>query len=132
MSPLWTSAEIEAATGGRASASFEVTGVTFDSREVQPGDLFIAMPGTVYDGHKFVAGAFEAGAVGSIVSQPVEGPHVLVEDTAKALEDLGRASRERSNARIVGVTGSVGKTSTKEALYAALDRCSGGKARDRR
>jgi UDP-N-acetylmuramoyl-tripeptide--D-alanyl-D-alanine ligase len=128
VSVLWTSAEIEAATGGKASAPFEVTGVTFDSREVQPGDLFIAMPGTVYDGHKFVAGAFAAGAAGAIVSQTVDGPHVLVADTAKALEDLGRASRERSKAQIVGVTGSVGKTSTKEALYAALDRISGGKA----
>src|SRR4030095_5658197 len=56
------------------------------------------------------------------------GPHVLVEDTSRALEDLGRASRERSKARIVGVTGSVGKTSTKEALYAVLDRVSGGRA----
>ena len=128
MSVLWTSAEIEAATGGRASGPFEVTGVTFDSREVQPGDLFIAMPGTVYDGHKFVAGAFAAGAAGAIVSQPVDGPHVLVDDTAAALEALGRAARERSRAVIVGVTGSVGKTSTKEALYAALDRISGGKA----
>jgi len=128
MSVLWTSAEIETATGGRASAPFEATGVTFDSREVQPGDLFIAMPGTVHDGHKFVAGAFAAGAVGAIVSQPVDGPHVLVEDTAAALEALGRASRERSKACIVGVTGSVGKTSTKEALYAALDRISGGRA----
>ena len=126
--PLWTSAEIEAATGGRASASFEVTGVTFDSREVQPGDLFIAMPGTVHDGHKFVAGAFAAGAAGAIVSQPVDGPHVLVEDTARALEALGRASRERSKACVIGVTGSVGKTSTKEALHAALDRISGGRA----
>ena len=128
MSVLWTSAEIEAATGGRANTTFEVTGVTFDSREVQPGDLFIAMPGTVHDGHKFVAGAFAAGAAGAIVSQAVDGPHVLVEDTAAALEALGRASRERSKACIVGVTGSVGKTSTKEALYAALDRISGGKA----
>ena len=128
MSVLWTSSEIEAATGGRASAAFEVTGVTFDSREVQPGDLFIAMPGTVHDGHKFVAGAFAAGAAGAIVSQPVDGPHILVDDTAAALEALGRASRERSQAIIVGVTGSVGKTSTKEALYAALDRLSGGRA----
>ena len=127
MSALWTSAEIEAATGGRASAAFEVTGVTFDSREVCPGDLFVAMPGTVHDGHQFVAGAFGSGAAGAIVSQPVDGPHVLVEDTAKALEDLGRASRERSQARIVGVTGSVGKTSTKEALYAALERNRPGK-----
>jgi len=127
VSSLWTSAEIEAATGGRASASFEVTGVTFDSREVQPGDLFIAMPGTVYDGHRFVAGAFEAGAAGAIVSQPVDGPHVMVEDTAKALEALGIAARERCQGRIVGVTGSVGKTSTKEALYAALDRNAPGR-----
>jgi UDP-N-acetylmuramoyl-tripeptide--D-alanyl-D-alanine ligase len=124
---LWTSTEIEAATGGRASASFEATGVTFDSREVQPGDLFIAMPGTVYDGHRFVAGAFEAGAAGAIVSQPVDGPHVMVEDTAKALEAVGIAARERCQGRIVGVTGSVGKTSTKEALYAALDRNAPGR-----
>jgi UDP-N-acetylmuramoyl-tripeptide--D-alanyl-D-alanine ligase len=124
---LWTSDEIAAATGGAASASFEVTGVTFDSREVGPGDLFVAMPGTVYDGHRFVDAAFEAGAAGAIVSKPVSGPHVLVEDTFAALQALGRASRERSGATIVGVTGSVGKTSTKEALYAALDRNRPGK-----
>jgi UDP-N-acetylmuramoyl-tripeptide--D-alanyl-D-alanine ligase len=124
---LWTSDEIAAATGGAASASFEVTGVTFDSREVGPGDLFVAMPGTVYDGHLFVDAAFEAGAAGAIVSKPVSGPHVLVEDTFAALQALGRASRERSGATIVGVTGSVGKTSTKEALYAALDRNRPGK-----
>jgi UDP-N-acetylmuramoyl-tripeptide--D-alanyl-D-alanine ligase len=121
-SALWTSDEIAAATGGTASAPFEVIGVTFDSREVRPGDLFVAMPGTVHDGHKFVASAFAAGAAGAIVSQPVSGPHVLVEDTFAALQALGRASRERSRATIIGVTGSVGKTSTKEALYAALDR----------
>jgi UDP-N-acetylmuramoyl-tripeptide--D-alanyl-D-alanine ligase len=124
---LWTSDEIAAATGGAAGASFEVTGVTFDSREVGPGDLFVAMPGTVYDGHLFVDAAFEAGAAGAIVSKPVSGPHVLVEDTFAALQALGRASRERSGATIVGVTGSVGKTSTKEALYAALDRNRPGK-----
>jgi UDP-N-acetylmuramoyl-tripeptide--D-alanyl-D-alanine ligase len=119
---LWTSAEIAAATGGTASASFEVTGVTFDSREVGPGDLFVAMPGTVHDGHQFVDGAFAAGAAGAIVSQPVGGPHVLVEDVFAALQALGRAARERSQATILAVTGSVGKTSTKEALFAALDR----------
>jgi UDP-N-acetylmuramoyl-tripeptide--D-alanyl-D-alanine ligase len=124
---LWTSDEIAAATGGTASRQFKVTGVTFDSREVQPGDLFIAMPGTVYDGHRFVDGAFGAGAAGAIVSQPVDGPHVLVEDTFAALQALGRAARERSQATIFGVTGSVGKTSTKEALYAALDRNRPGK-----
>ena len=128
MTVLWTSEEIAVATGGTVSASFEVTGVTFDSREVHPGDLFVAMPGTAYDGHKFIEGAFAAGAAGAIVSQPVgDGPHVLVDDTFAALEALGRASRERSGARIFGVTGSVGKTSTKEALYAALDRNRPGK-----
>jgi UDP-N-acetylmuramoyl-tripeptide--D-alanyl-D-alanine ligase len=124
---LWTSDEIAAATGGTASAQFEVTGVTFDSREVGRGDLFVAMPGTVYDGHLFVDAAFEAGAAGVIVSQPVSGPHVLVDDTFAALQALGRASRDRAQATIVGVTGSVGKTSTKEALFAALDRNRPGK-----
>ena len=119
---LWTSDEIAQATGGIASAPFEVTGVTFDSREVGRGDLFVAMPGTVHDGHRFVDAAFAAGAAAVLVSNPVDGPHVLVEDTFAALQALGRASRERSAATIVGVTGSVGKTSTKEALYAALDR----------
>src|SRR5205085_3910923 len=125
--PLWTSDEIAAATGGEASAAFEVTGVTFDSREVQPGDLFVAMPGTVHDGHRFVDGAFAAGAAGAIVSDPVNGPHVLVEDTFAALQVLGRVARERSRAKVGGVTGSGGETSTKEALYAALDRNRPGK-----
>ena len=127
MSVLWTSDEIAAATGGTASAAFEATGVTFDSREVQPGDLFVAMPGPVYDGHKFVGGAFASGAAGAIVSQPVSGPHVLVADTFAALQALARASRDHSDATIFGITGSVGKTSTKEALYAALDRNRPGK-----
>ena len=128
MSALWTSEEIAAATGGTASAPFEINGVTFDSREVGPGDLFVAMPGTVHDGHRFVDAAFAAGAAGAIVAHPVSGPHVLVEDTFAALQALGRVARERSNATIFGITGSVGKTSTKEALYAALDRNRPGKA----
>jgi len=127
MIALWTSDEIAAATGGTASGPFEVTGVCFDSREVEQGFLFIAMPGTVHDGHKFVDAAFAAGAAAAIVSQPVSGPHVLVDDTAAALEALGRAARERVDATIFGVTGSVGKTSTKEALYCALDRLAPGR-----
>ena len=128
MTPLWTSNEIATATGGTASARFEVTGVTFDSREIGPGDLFAAMPGTVHDGHQFIDAAFAAGATAAIVSQPIDYPHVLVEDVFAALQALGRAARERSHATVIGVTGSVGKTSTKEALYAALDRCRPGKA----
>ncbi len=128
MSALWTSEEIAAATGGTASQPFEVTGVTFDSREVEPGFLFIAMPGTAHDGHKFVDGAFERGSAAAIVSEPVGHPHILVDNTFEALQALGRASRERSKATIFGVTGSVGKTSTKEALYAAIERIAPGRA----
>jgi UDP-N-acetylmuramoyl-tripeptide--D-alanyl-D-alanine ligase len=128
VSALWTAGEIAAATGGTAHGDFEVTGVTFDSREVGPGDLFIAMPGTVHDGHDFVPQAIASGAAGLLLSKPVDHPHVLVKDVAKALQDLGRASRQRCAATIIGVTGSVGKTSTKEALYAALDRWKPGKA----
>jgi len=127
MSPLWTADEIAGATGGTVSQPFAVTGVTFDSREVEPGFLFVAMPGTVHDGHSFVDAAFGAGATGALVAQPVAGPHVLVDDVVAALEALGRASRERSAATIFGVTGSVGKTSTKEALYAALERIAPGR-----
>lgn len=127
MSALWTSTEIAAATGGTASTNFEVSGVTFDSREVGPGDLFVAMPGTAFDGHQFVEQAFATGAAAALVSRPVNGPHVLVDDPAAALEALGKAARARTKATVIGVTGSVGKTSTKEALYAALDRSSPGK-----
>ena len=122
VTPLWTSAEIAEATGGTVRGDFAVTGVTFDSREVQPGDLFVAMPGTAHDGHQFVERAIAAGAAGAVVSHQIDAPHVLVEDTARALEDLGRAARARSNAKIIAVTGSVGKTSTKEAIFAALER----------
>jgi aminopeptidase N len=83
---LWTSEEIVAATGGTLhGAPFDVSGVTFDSREVEQGWLFVAMPGTVADGHDFVSKAFAAGAAGALVSKAVEGPHILVEDVPDAL-----------------------------------------------
>jgi UDP-N-acetylmuramoyl-tripeptide--D-alanyl-D-alanine ligase len=126
--PLWTAAEIAAATGGTVHGDFAVGGVAFDSREIGPGDLFIALKGEATDGHLFVARAFAAGAAGAVVSEPVAHPHVLVADTSEALDALGRASRARSSAKIVGVTGSVGKTGTKEALHAALDRAAPGRA----
>ncbi len=128
MSALWASDEIAAAVGGAAHGSFEATGVAFDSREVEPGHLFVALKGEATDGHLFLDKAFAAGAAGAIVSEEIPQPHVRVADTAAALNALGRAARARTVARICGVTGSAGKTGTKEALYAALDRAAPGEA----
>ena len=128
MTPLWTFEELLAATGGTASGHFDVTGVAFDSREIGNGDLFLALKGAETDGNLFVDKAFASGAAGAIVSQPVPQPHILVDDTMRALDALGHASRARTKAKIIGVTGSAGKTGTKEALFAALDRCSRGRA----
>ena len=122
MTALWTSSELEAVTGGKSSTPFEVTGVAFDSREVEPGWLFIAMPGTVSDGHQFVVQAFARGAAAALVSHPVDGPHLLVADVARALTEIAVAARTRMTGTVLGVTGSVGKTGTKEALAAALER----------
>jgi len=125
---LWTSYEIAAATGGTASANFSVSNVAFDTREVGEGGLFIAMKGEKMDGHTFARIAFEQGAAGAMVSEELDRPHIRVTDTFAALNDLGRAARARTAARICGVTGSVGKTGTKEALFAALDRAAPGEA----
>lgn len=122
MMRLWTSSEIALATGGAASAEFEASGVTFDSREVGPGDLFLALSGEQTDGHRFLDQAFASGAAGAVVSCPTPHPHVLVHDTFAALNALGMAARGRMGGVVIGVTGSVGKTGTKEALFAALDR----------
>jgi UDP-N-acetylmuramoyl-tripeptide--D-alanyl-D-alanine ligase len=128
MTALWTSDEIAKATDGRVHGAFDANGVAFDSREIGEGDLFIAMKGEATDGHRFLGKAYAAGAAGAVVSQEIAQPHVHVADTTEALNALGRASRARSGARICGVTGSVGKTGTKEALYAALARSSPGRA----
>ena len=125
---LWTSDEILAATGGTLDGEpFGATGVTFDSREVEDGWLFVAMPGTVADGHDYCGKAFAAGAAAALVSKPVDGPHIIVKDVPKALIELAIAARNRCDGTIIGITGSVGKTSTKEALYAALERFAKGK-----
>lgn len=125
---LWTSDEIAAATGGVASTTFQVSGVEVDSRDVRCGDLFVALKGSATDGHAYVDKAFANGAVAALVDRPVDGPHVLVANTSSALEHLARAARDRVKATIVGVTGSVGKTGVKEAIFAALERCSRGAA----
>ena len=125
---LWSSQEIEDATGGKASHAFQASGVEMDSRDVRPGDLFVALKGEAMDGHRFLPKAFAAGAVAAITDRPVDYPHVLVEDTSIALSDLANAARDRSNAIRIGITGSVGKTGVKEAIFAALDRASRGAA----
>lgn len=125
---LWTAAEIADATGGTASADFAVSGVEIDSRDVHEGDLFFALKGETSDGHRFLDGAFAKGAQAAIVDRAIAQPHVLVSDTFAALEALGRAARNRVDAAIIGVTGSAGKTGVKEALFAALDRGSRGRA----
>ncbi len=120
--PLWTSEEVLAATGGRlAGAGFAATGVTFDTREIQPGDLFIALKGE-RDGHAFVDQAFDRGAAAVIASQSIEGgPAVMVADTLAALEGLAAYARDRSpEVRRGAVTGSVGKTSVTQAVLAGL------------
>ncbi|MCE6960278.1 UDP-N-acetylmuramoyl-tripeptide--D-alanyl-D-alanine ligase [Cereibacter sphaeroides] len=124
MTPLWTSAEAEAATGGRATAAFAANGVSIDTRTLRPGDLFVALK-DVRDGHDFVAQALEKGAAAALVSRVPEGvaadaPLLVVPEVLAALEAMGRAARTRTQARVVAVTGSVGKTSTKEMLRATL------------
>ncbi len=122
--PLWTDAEAVAATGGRASAPFAAHGVSIDTRTLAKGDLFAAIEGVSQDGHQYVSAAFKAGAAAALVqagrvAKP-EGPVLEVPDTLEALRALGRAARARSKARIAAVTGSVGKTGTKEALRTVL------------
>ena len=125
---LWDAQSIAEATGGQASAEFASSGVEIDSRDVRPGDLFVALKGEALDGHQFLDAAFAKGAAAALVDRPVPYPHVLVEDTGAALRALAAAARDRTPARIIGVTGSVGKTGVKEAIFAALDRSSRGAA----
>jgi UDP-N-acetylmuramoyl-tripeptide--D-alanyl-D-alanine ligase len=123
---LWTAAEIAAATGGRKYGEWAVCGVSIDSRTVHPGELFVALRGPNHDGHAFVPDALARGAA-ALVDRPPDqtsdaAPLVVVDDTMAALTALGRAGRARSKARIAALTGSVGKTGTKEALRLALSR----------
>jgi UDP-N-acetylmuramoyl-tripeptide--D-alanyl-D-alanine ligase len=126
MTPLWTKAEVVAATKGEATgADWIANGVSIDSRTVQKDDLFVAIKGENTDGHAYVAKALESGAAAAVVSDVTEamraaGPLVIVPDALEALNELGRAARRRTGAKIVAVTGSVGKTGTKEALRVLL------------
>jgi UDP-N-acetylmuramoyl-tripeptide--D-alanyl-D-alanine ligase len=120
--PLWTSDEVLAAVRGRLEGEgFAASGINFDTRGLEPGDLFVALQGE-RDGHDFVAQAFAKGAAAALVARPVEGgPAVVVPDTLKALEALAAYARERAPlARRGAVTGSVGKTSVTQAVLAGL------------
>ncbi len=121
---LWTSDAAAKATGGRVTKPWAASGVSIDTRALRPGDLFVALT-DARDGHDFVAAALDKGAAAALVSRVPAGvaadaPLLIVPDVLRALEDLGRAARARTKARVVGITGSVGKTSTKEMLRAIL------------
>ncbi|MGG5810384.1 UDP-N-acetylmuramoyl-tripeptide--D-alanyl-D-alanine ligase [Falsiroseomonas sp. CW058] len=124
MTPLWTAAELRAATGGSLAGEGGATGVSIDSRAIAPGDLFVALR-DARDGHDFVADALARGAALAMVDRDPPGvapgaPLLRVADTLTGLGALGAAGRARSGARVVGVTGSVGKTTTKEMLRLVL------------
>jgi UDP-N-acetylmuramoyl-tripeptide--D-alanyl-D-alanine ligase len=123
---LWTAAAAATATGGTNTGPWAATGVSIDSRTIKPGELFVALQGPNFDGHDFVAQAFARGAAAAMVERrPAVVPEgvalLIVNDTMTGLEALGRAGRARAGATVLGVTGSVGKTGTKEALRVALD-----------
>ncbi len=123
---LWTATEAAAATGGQLRGDWQASGVSIDSRDLRPGDLFVALT-DARDGHDFVAAAFQAGAAAAVVSRVPPGvdedaPLLIVDDVYEALLDLGRAARARTDAQVIAVTGSVGKTTTKEMLRSALAR----------
>lgn len=125
MSALWTAGQIAAATGGSADRDWSVTGVSIDTRSIAPGDLFVALVGPNNDAHEFVQEALSRGAGGALVTHRPEGvaedaPLVTVADTLDALTTLGAEGRLRAAASVIGVTGSVGKTSVKEALRHVL------------
>lgn len=124
---LWSAQQAALATGGRAVGGWAVTGVSIDTRTLQTGDLFVALK-AARDGHDFVADALAAGAGAALVSRVPDGvddtaPLLIVPDVQTALEDLGRAARARTKAKVIAVTGSVGKTSTKEMLRHMLGAC---------
>ena len=122
---LWTAEEARQATGGRNTRDWQATGVSIDSRSLEAGDLFVALKGPSFDGHDFAGKAIKAGAAAAMIHRRTESvdeamPLLIVDDTFAALWRLGTAARERSTARLVAVTGSVGKTGTKEALRLCL------------
>jgi UDP-N-acetylmuramoyl-tripeptide--D-alanyl-D-alanine ligase len=128
MTPLWTAAAMTAAMRAQTSGALPagVTGLSIDSRTIAPGEAYFAIKGDVHDGHDFVAAALKAGAGLAVVETTQrdkfgpEAPLLVVDDVLAGLVDLACAARARLDAQVIAVTGSVGKTSTKEALRRVL------------
>ena len=123
MSVLWTSEELRDATNGRLEADVSVTGISIDTRTLKSGDLFIALKGDASDGHAHITQALDAGAACVMVhdTRGLTDPRLLiVADTMAGLEALGRFARARFDGKVVAITGSVGKTTTKDMLRTAL------------
>ena len=130
MSALWTIEAMATAMGAERQGALpqSISGISIDTRTIAPGDAFFAIQGDNRDGHEFVAAALAAKAGLAVVAAdrrgqfPVDAPLLVVPDVLAALRDLAAAARLRSSAKVIGVTGSVGKTSTKEALRLALSK----------
>jgi UDP-N-acetylmuramoyl-tripeptide--D-alanyl-D-alanine ligase len=122
MKALWTAHDLLEATGGTMAAAFAVTGVSIDTRTLQAGELFVALRGEAGDGHDHVTDALTRGAAGVMVHRDtgIAARQLLVDDTLAALHRLGRHARARFSGRLAAVTGSVGKTTTKEMLRTIL------------
>ena len=133
--PLWTGEEACEAMQARCIGALpaRIEGISIDTRSLKPGDLFFAITGEARDGHDFVVAALEKGAAAAVIArdkaealaascESLPGALFVVPDTLAAMEDLGRAARARSHARIIAITGSVGKTGSKEAMRLLLSR----------
>ncbi len=121
---IWTAKEAAQATNGSVAGEWQAQAISIDSRSVEKGDLFVALIGDNGDGHDYVKMALDQGAVAALVSREVEGVPaerlLIVEDTLRGMQDLAKASRARVSAKVIGITGSVGKTGTKEMLATAF------------
>src|SRR3954471_14598722 len=126
--PLWTSQEMATAMRATVNGALPdaVTGLSIDTRTIAPGEAYFAIKGDVHDGHDFVVAALETGAALAVVDGAhrdtfaADAPLLVVDDVLAGLVELARASRARLNGKVIAVTGSVGKTSTKEALRRVL------------